>query len=275
MHRPPAFAARLARALPILVVTIFVAGIVTACDLMEAPASPSPSGRPGTSAPPASPEAIATDEVPTLRPEPSGEVDLINAADALADFQSYRVAIVTRGLVPSSAADGKVTMNSTLVQGDNPAADFTMTGVDGFEGVGNGPLRAIVIGDRAWLRSGNGGWVNSPGGAADFDALFTTLSPTELVSGFEALGPAFVKVGAERKNGRATTHYRVDPTHQAAVDVGLTSGSVDAWIADDGGALISLAADGTVDVDGTGTPVILQIDVTRIDDPANRIRPPV
>jgi hypothetical protein len=150
-----------------------------------------------------------------------------------------------------------------------------MTGVDGFEGVGNGPLRAIVIGDRSWLRSGSGGWANSPGGAADFDALFTTLSPTELVSGFEALGPAFVKVGAERKNGRATTHYRVDPKHQAAVDAGLTSGDVDVWIADDGGALISLAADGTVDVDGTGTPVILQIDVTRIDDPANRIRPPV
>jgi hypothetical protein len=275
MHRPPAFAARLARALPILLVTMFVAGVVTACELMESPASASPSARPGTSAPAASADEVPTDEVPTHRPEPSGEVDLINAADALADFQSYRVAIVTRGLVPSSAADGKVTMNSTLVQGDNPAADFTMTGVDGFEGVGNGPLRAIVIGDRAWLRSGSGGWVNSPGGAADFDALFTTLSPTELVSGFEALGPAFVKVGAERKNGRATTHYRVDPKHQAAVDAGLTSGGVDAWIADDGGALISLAADGAVDVDGSATPVILQIDVTRIDDPANRIRPPV
>jgi hypothetical protein len=271
MHRPPAFAARLALASPIL----FVAFLFAACELMQPPASSSPSTRPGTPAPAGSADAVATDEVPTLRPEPSGEVDLIDAADALADFKSYRVAIVTRGLVPSSAADGRVTMNSTLVQGDNPAAEFTMTGVDGFEGVANGPLRAVVIGDRAWLRSGSGGWVNSPGGAADFDALFTTLSPTELVSGFEALGPAFVKVGAEGKNGRATTHYRVDPRHQAAVDAGLTSGDVDAWIAEDGGALISLAVDGTVDVDGTATPVILQIDVTHIDDPANRIRPPV
>ena len=124
------------------------------------------------------------------------------------------------------------------------------------------------------LRSGSGSWVKSPGGAADFDALFTTLSPTEFVGGFDALGPAFVRVGPEQKNGRATIHYRVNPTDPAAAEAGLTSGSVDAWLAQVGGALISLAADGTVDVDGTATPVLLQIDVTRIDDPANRIRPP-
>jgi len=271
MHRPPPLAARLAR----VTVTLGVALLLTACDLMQAPASPTPSPRIGAPQPSAFDVPVATDEGPTLRPEPSGGVDLIGAADALADFKSYRVAIATRGLVPSSAADGRVTMTSTLVQGDNPAAEFAMTGVDGFDGVGNGLLQAIVIGDKAWLRSGNGRWVNSPGGAADFDALFTTLSPTDLVGGFESLGPAFVKVGPEQKNGRATTHYRVDPNNPVAADAGLTSGAVDAWIADAGGALISFAADGTFDVDGTATPVVLKIDVTRIDDPANRIRPPV
>jgi hypothetical protein len=35
-----------------------------------------------------------------------------------------------------------------------------------------------------------------------------------------------------------------------------------------------VAANGTVNVDGTATPVLLRIDVTRIDDAANRIRPP-
>jgi len=247
---------------------------MSACALFSPPVSPAPS-RPEITAPPsaaATPEA--TDEAPTLRPVPSGPVDLIGAADALADHRSYRVSVVARGLVPSSAADGRVTMTSTLIQGDHPAAEFTLTGIDGFEGVGAGGIHAVVIGDEAWLRSGSGAWTKSPGGAADFDAAFTTMSPTDLVDGFESLGPAFVVVGTETKHGTPTTHYRVDPTRPAATDAGMTSGGVDAWIARSGGELVAIRADGTFDVDGTETLVLLQIDVTRIDDPANRVRPP-
>jgi len=46
--------------------------------------------------------------VPTIRPIPSGGVDLIGAADALADLDSYRVSVVSRGLVPTSSPDGRV-----------------------------------------------------------------------------------------------------------------------------------------------------------------------
>ena len=270
MHRSSAFAARLARA-SLLVV---VAASLTACELMEAPASPIASRRVASS-PSAAATPAASDEVPTLRPVPSGAVDLIGAADALADLDSYRVAVVSRGLVPSSAADGLVTMTSTLIQGDHPAAAFTMTGVDGLEGLADGPLQAIVIGDEAWLRSGTGRWAKTPGGAADFDAAFTSLSPTELVSGFESLAPAFVKVGPETKNGRPTTHYRADATDPVALDAGLTAGGVDVWLGSDAGELIGIVADGSVDVDGTVTSVYLRIDVTHINDPANRVRPPI
>jgi hypothetical protein len=103
---------------------------------------------------------------------------------------------------------------------------------------------------------------------------FTTLSQTVLVGDFEALAPAFVQLGPESKNGRATIHYRADAADPVASGGGLTSGGVDVWIARTGGALISIAADGTIDVDGTATPVTLAIDVTHIDDPANRVRPP-
>lgn len=271
MHRPSAFAARFARAS----LLVAAATLLASCELMQAPASPTASRRDVTPAPAASATPIAIDEVPTLRPEPSGQFDLIGAADALADLKSYRVSVLSRGLVPSSAADGRVTMTSTLVQGNHPAATFTVAGVDGFDGLASGVLHAVVIGEEAWLRSGTGRWVKSPGGAADFDALFTALSPTELVGNFESLGPAFVKIGPETKNGSATDHYRVDVTSPAASDAGLTSGGVDAWIASRGGALIAIAADGTVDVDGTATPVVLRIDVTHIDDPANKVRPPV
>ena len=269
MHRPSAFVARLARASLLIALTTGLA----ACGLMEAPASPIASRRVASSPSlPATP--VASDEVPTIRPVPSGAVDLIGAADALADLDSYRVTIVSRGLVPSSAADGRVTMTSTMIGGDLPAASFTMTGVDGVDGLTDNPLRAIVIGDEAWLRSGTGRWSKSPGGAADFDAAFTTLSPTELVSGFEALGPAFAKIGPETKNGKPTTRYRVEATDPVAIEAGLTAGGIDVWLGSDAGELIGILADGTVDVDGTATSIYLRIDVTRIDDPANRVRPP-
>jgi len=245
---------------------------ISACSLLSAPTSPVPSRQAVAATPTADATPDATDEAPTARPVPSGPVDLIGAADALADHRSYRVTVVARGLVPSSAADGRVTMTSTLIQGDHPAAEFTLAGIDGFEGVGAGGIHAVVIGDEAWLRTGSGAWTKSPGGAADFDAAFTTMSPTDLVDGFEGLGPAFILVGTETKHGTPTTHYRIDPARAAAA--GMSSGGVDAWIARSGGELIAIRADGTFDVDGTKTPILLQIDVTRIDDPANRVRPP-
>jgi hypothetical protein len=270
LHRSSPVVARLARASLLFTLSASVA----ACALMEAPTSPTPSRR--FASPPSLPSIpVASDEVPTPRPVPSSGIDLIGAADALADLESYRVAIVSRGLVPSSATDGRVTMTSTLVQGDVPAAAFTMTGVDGVEGLADAPLRVIVIGDEAWLRSGTGRWTKSPGGAADFDAAITTLSPTELVSGFEALGRAFVKVGPEAKNGWPTTRYHVESTNPIAVEGGLTAGGIDVWLGRDAGELIGILADGTVDVDGTVTSVYLRIDVTHVNDPTNRVRPPV
>ena len=266
MHRPSALVARGS-------LLIALTASVAACALMEPPTSPTPSRR--VASPPSLPSIpVASDEVPTLRPVPSSGIDLIGAADALADLDSYRVAIVSRGLVPSSATDGRVTMTSTLVQGDVPAASFTMTGVDGVEGLADAPLRVIVIGDEAWLRSGSGRWTKSPGGAADFDAAITTLSPTELVSGFETLGPAFAKVGPETKNGRPTTHYHVESTDPIAVEAGLTAGGIDVWLGRDAGELVGILADGSVDVDGTVTSVYLRIDVTHVNDPTNRVRPP-
>lgn len=163
-------------------------------------------------------------------------------------------------------------MESTLVQGDAPAARFSMAGVAGFAG---GRLQAVVIGDQAWLREGSAGWVKSAGGAADFDAAFTTLSPIDLVAGFEALSSALAPAGTETRNGRRAIHYRAADGDAAATEAGLSKGSIDAWFAPGGGALVALDIDGTWDLEGGPTVVLLQIDVTRVNDPANRISPPV
>jgi hypothetical protein len=163
-------------------------------------------------------------------------------------------------------------MTSTLVQGDAPAAEFTMLGVDGFEG---GRLQAIVIGDEAWLKEGGGSWKKSPGGAADFDAAFTTLSPIDLTTGFEEISAGLVAAGTGRRNGVAARHYHVDATNAAAAEAGLTAGAADAWLAVDGGYLVSFVVSGTWDVDGDPTPVTLRIDVSRVNDRANTVRRPV
>jgi hypothetical protein len=251
---------------------IAIAATLTGCDLMISKTTPRPSRPVATPTPTPAPTPVEIDEVPTLRPDPSGTgPGLLDAANALADLDSYRVALSSRGLVPATTEGGTVTMTSTLVQGDAPAAQFSMAGVDGFSG---GRLQAVVIGDEAWLKEGSGGWAKSPGGAADFDAAFTTLSPIDLVASFDGLSGALQLVGTETRNGRRTTHYRTDSGDDAALEAGLTKGSADAWIAASGGFLVSLAIDGTWDVDGTPTRVVLKIDVTRVDDRANRISPP-
>lgn len=255
------------------VVAVGLVGLlVGACDLMTAQTSPRPSRLVATPVPIPSVPPDPSDEVPTLRPAPSGDgPDLLAAADALADLDSYRVSIVSRGLVESSRPDGTVTMTSTLVQGTAPAAAFTMNGVAGLEG---GSLEAIVIGDEAWLRAGGGRWLKSPGGAADFDAAFTTLSPIALVGGFEELAAAIHRISTERRNGVPTLRYRAESGDPEAAEAGLTGGRADLWLAAEGGYLVALAIDGTWEVDGVPTPILLKIEVSGINDPANRVRPP-
>ncbi len=146
-----------------------------------------------------------------------------------------------------------------------------MAGVDGYAA---GRLRAIVIGDQAWLKEGSRSWVKSPGGGADFDAAFTTMSPIDLVDGFDELSGALQRIGTEQRNGKATIHYHTDANDELAVAAGLTSGSVDAWLATSGRYLVGLAIDATWDADGTPTKVVLRIDVTHVNDRANKVSPP-
>lgn len=274
MHRSTTAASPILRAGRIGLIVAALAGavLVAGCDLMTLQVTPRPSRLVAT--PPPGPTILPTgsDEAPTLRPEPSGSgPDLVAAADALADLGSYRVSVRSRGLVPAVPEGGTVTMTSTLVQGDRPAAEFTMTGVDGFVG---GRLQAIVVGDEAWLREGAGAWQKSPGGAADFDAAFTTLSPRDLVAGFEALSDVIVATGSERRNGQAATRYRAAAGDAGANAAGLTAGTIDVWLAPADGHLVSLAVDGTWIFDDDPTPVLLEIEVTHVNDPANRVTAP-
>jgi hypothetical protein len=135
-------------------------------------------------------------------------------------------------------------------------------------------LDAIVIGDQAWLKNAAGHWVTSPGGAGDVEAPFTALSPSDLVGNFEDLSTALTRIGPERRNGRSTVHWQTSAGDPAAVSAGLSQGTADAWLAADRGDLVALSINATWDIDGTPTPIVLRIDISRINDPSNRITPP-
>lgn len=262
---PAGHAPRRGVALGIVAATVLLAG----CNLFATPSAPHPSRESRTPEPIVIP-SDPPDEGPTPPPDPAG-VGFAAAADRLADLQSYRVKLTSTGLVASTAGDGQVSMTSTLVQTAAPAAEFTMEGVDGFVG---GRLEAVVIGDEAWLREGGGSWRKSPGGAADFDAAFTSLSPIDLASGFDDMTPALEEVGPESRNTRATIHYRADATNAVAANAGLSAGTADLWVDARAGFLVGLEVAGTWDIEGTPTPVTLRIDVTHVDDRANVVKRP-
>jgi hypothetical protein len=254
----------------VLVAATILALAASGCDLMVATVTPEPSRLSRTPEPLPTAEPDPSDEAPTPRPAGSGP-DLVDAANALADLDSYRVTVTSTGLVPATTADGLVQMSSTLVQGADPAVRFSIAGLDGIPG---GRLEAIVIGDAAWVRDAAGRWSKSPGGAADFDAAFTALSPMDLATEFDGLADGLQPVGNERRNGIPARHYRVNSSAPAASSAGLSRGSADLWLATRGDFLVTFDLDGTWDVEGTPTPVTIRIDVSRVDDRANVVHAP-
>jgi hypothetical protein len=254
---------------------LLAAALLAGCDAMIAPPTARPSREVSTPEPTARPTPTEVDEFETLPPDDASPepADFVAAAEALTDLDSYRVSVSTRGIVPASTADGVVSMASTLVQGDEPAAKFVLTGADGFAG---GRLEAIVIGDRAWLREGAGSWKESPGGAADFDAAFTSMSPAELLVEFESLAPLLTSLGTERRNGIRSEHRHGDSRSSLAFeDAGLVDGVVDVWQATSGGYLVAVRIDGSwLDDDGNPVRTTLRIDVTKVNDPSNKVSPP-
>jgi hypothetical protein len=259
------------RSIAATITVIATAGVLVAgCALFTPPTAPKPSRLSRTPEPILIP-SDAPDEIPTPPGDTPNAIGFASAANGLGDLDSYRVSLTSTGLVASSSADGRVAMTATIIQTNDPAARFTMEGVDGLEG---GRLEAVVIGDTAWEKEGSGPWRKSPGGAADFDAAFQPLSPIDLVSAFDGLSAGLREVGRETRNQQRSIHDHVGSSDAAATAAGLSAGSADLWVTEARGDLVAVDIDGTWDVDGAATPVTLRIDITHVNDAANAVRPP-
>jgi hypothetical protein len=98
--------------------------------------------------------------------------------------------------------------------------------------------------------------------------LFAAFDPTLLLATFAT--PQWVQsaqnVGKEQKNGVDATHYHIDSTTAVGGFTGVPAGAmVDLWVADDG-YLVAFESK------GLGND--MSIEVTNVNDPANKVDTP-
>jgi hypothetical protein len=239
-------------------------------------ASSSPSEAPAASAPAPASEAPAPVAPPSEAPaSQAAGPDVGAAAQALDDVQKYALDLTVSGLMQTAEGESGITM-SGVVDRDSEAYQFEMSGVAGFEALGGSAISFILIGDDAWISTGNDTYIPTPGGASMFSQFTEGLAPQTLLgmvppSALQGMTP----VGTEEKNGVATTHYRVTGADSPQVAEGLgADAAIDVWIADEGDYMVAMVMDGTMDVSGTATPIQMSMDISRINDDSIDIEAP-
>jgi hypothetical protein len=229
-----------------------IALFVAACGGGSASGAPSA----GASTAPGAPVDSALPSTGIVLPSsivlPSGlaipSFDLSQLTAGLANVDSYRVTI---------SIGGKETYTGTVVTKPVLSRDLTI----------NGTTHVVVIGNDAW--TGQSGQPLKPVPAAIASGLFAAFDPTMLVGAFSGAqwAASSANKGTETKNGVNATHYRIDSTTVAAGFSGLPSGAaIDTWISDKG-FLVGLEATGFPGGD-------MSIQVSNVDDPANKVERP-
>jgi hypothetical protein len=178
------------------------------------------------------------------------------------------------GVVPAASGAGAVEMQAT-VDTESEAVQFSMGGMAGLPG-GAASLNVIIIGNDAWVDPGTGTYIAQPGGASTYGPVLQQLSPENLLQRVPAGGMAGAqRVGEEDRNGVPTIHYLAEGSSspEMAAELGPDS-VVHLWVATDGGHMVALEMQGTTEVQGVDTDIVMSMDISRINDPTIEIRPP-
>lgn len=233
-----------------------VALILAACSGGTSSAGPSAaSGTSGTTAAPAA--STGVDATPAAgtggSPAASGfaipSFDIGEITKGLDNVASYRVSITVGGV---EQYKGVVVTKPVL------SRDITISG----------GTRIVVIGSDAWVAEGSGPLKSVPDQLAS--SMFAAFDPTLLVGMFS--GPQWAQSsldkGTEQKNGVSAHHYLIDSTTMVGGLSGVPAGaSINMWIAD-AGYLVAWESTGM----GAGGDTSIQ--VTGVDDPANKVDRP-
>ena len=204
------------------------------------------------------------------------------AGARLRDLDSYRATIRIAGLtgIPgASELEGEVSVEMVAVRLPEPAMKLTISGVGGGE-TASAELTYIVVGDRAWMEIG-GTAVEMPGDSAQGPLdLIGLISPETLYN--TSIGDwtsGLERVGEESKNGVAAIHCRANRETAAAMGQALDGAataewSMDVWVARDGAYLVGAVQKGEIGTGSTTRSHLVQIDVTGVNDPANKVETP-
>jgi hypothetical protein len=258
---------------PLAALSLVLSLVLAACGGASATPTPTP-----VPTPTATPTPTPTAE-PTPSPTPTqatGGTGLLAAAAALENVTSYRFAISMSGDVgvPGLPADTALTMDGTVVLKPDRAIEFSITGM-----TGETTLTYILVADGAYVDFGLGTFIRVPADEANTaESLFESFQPQNFFGqDLGALVDLAIATGEEEKNGVASTHYHADkdsPGGAALVALYGQDGLFDAWIATEGGYLVSVHVVGARLKAGVAVPFEIAFDISHIDDPANVVEAP-
>jgi len=228
--------------------------VLAACSGTTASGAPSGTSGAGTSNAPttATPTPAATGGQPSAAPSVGIAIpsfDIGQLAAGLENVDSYRVII---------AVDGTERYSGVVVTKPVLAREVTIAG----------GTKILVIGQEAWMSQGGAPYQKAPDQLVS--SMLAGFDPTLMVGMFS--GPQWAQssldVGKEQKNGANATHYKIDSSTLAGGFTGLPPGAViNLWIADEG-YLVAWESTGFAGAQN------FSIQVTNVDDPANKVERP-
>ncbi len=131
----------------------------------------------------------------------------------------------------------------------------------------SGP-KIVIVGSKAWLSQDGTTFTSVPQGVAT--GMLAAFDPNLMLGAFggDALTRTATDMGTEQKNGVDAHHFRVDANTPGANLASFPpDAAVDIWMANDG-YLVALETKGFAgDKD-------VQIEVTNVNDPANKVEEP-
>jgi hypothetical protein len=191
---------------------------------------------------------------PTTGPTSGGTIDVGGAAANLSGVKSYKLVVTTEG-GPASGTATFVTVREPVL-----ARSFESS-------LGGAKTRVVIIGQDVWVDGGSGLWVKNAIPLVVAEGMMSAFDPAVLFLGIGAWANTggLQQVGTEDKNGVRAVHYHLDKTTVPAGTSIADNATIDLWVAEEGGYLVSVRS---VGISNPGGPDSITMDISNINDPS-------
>jgi hypothetical protein len=192
----------------------------------------------------------------------AGAGGVADAVSKLSDIKSFRFTMTMKGGSYGSLL-GSEPMTGIIVSSPEKASDVTVMGIE-----------TIEVGGKTYIKMGTT-WIESKDSSSSSTA--DSLSPEKMLGAYvgPSMASGYKAAGDEQKNGVATVHYSGDASMMSEYGslLGVTGGtwSADVWIAKDGGYPVSVK----IAASGGSSDFEFSMDITNVNDPANKVVAPI